>query len=71
MKVKLELFGASRDLSEKDFRLLAFARLGLSIKEVAALLHVEPASVKTARYRLKKKLNLPPEQDIEGFSASL
>ncbi|WP_421751604.1 helix-turn-helix transcriptional regulator [Croceimicrobium sp.] len=59
------------DLSEKDFRLLAFARLGLSIKEVAALLHVEPASVKTARYRLKKKLNLPAEQDIEGFSSSL
>lgn len=59
------------DLSEKDFRLLAFARLGLSIKEVAALLHVEPASVKTARYRLKKKLNLPADQDIESFSANL
>ncbi len=43
-------------LSNNDLRLLCLIQLNLSNKEIAAILHVEPASVITARYRMKKKM---------------
>ncbi|GEM_PF-4556637 len=54
-------------LSETELRLLAFVKMGLNIKEIASLTHVESNSVKTARYRLKRKLNLDKEESLEQF----
>ncbi len=42
-------------------------RLNLSLKETATLLNVSVSSVKNARNRLKKQLNLPPNQQISDF----
>ena len=47
---------------EKD--LCAYLRLNLSNKEIAILRNTSMEAVKMGRYRLRKKLNLTPEEDI-------
>jgi len=51
-------------LTQNDLRLSALIRLNLTIKEIANLLYVSPDSVKKARYRLRKKLNLDTNTDL-------
>ncbi len=45
-------------LTKKDMKLCALLRLQLSTKEIATIMHQNPASVEVARTRLRKKLNL-------------
>jgi tetratricopeptide (TPR) repeat protein len=45
-------------LTKKDLKLCALLRLHLSTKEIATIMHQNPASVEVARTRLRKKLNL-------------
>ncbi|RNC83634.1 MAG: hypothetical protein ED557_07560 [Balneola sp.] len=52
------------DLTEKDKRLAALIRLKLSAKEIAGILNIEPKSVEQSRYRLRKKLELDPKEDL-------
>ncbi len=51
-------------LSSNDFKLCALIKLNMNIKESASVLNISPESVKTARYRLRKKLNLEAEDDL-------
>jgi|GEM_PF-2202376 len=46
------------DLTQSDLKLCALLKLGMSIKESARILGIAPDSVKTARYRLRKKLHI-------------
>lgn len=55
------------DLSNTELRLAALIKLRLSLKEIAEVVNITPASVKQARYRLKKKLDLAQEQDLAKF----
>ena len=64
------LKGKFPDLSITDLRLAALIKLKLTIKETAAVLGIAPDSVKTARYRLRSKLNLDHEQNLFDFLAS-
>jgi len=52
------------NLSENEIRHLAYIKIGLSIKEVADLLGIEPNSVKIARYRIKQKLGMTKEDSL-------
>lgn len=54
-------------LSSSELRMCGFIRLQLTTKEIANMLYVEPKSVQTSRYRLKKKLNVPSDQDLTHF----
>jgi len=54
-------------LSSNDLRLSALIRLNMNIKEAAFVFNVEPASVKSARYRLRKKLELKQEDDLYEY----
>jgi len=54
-------------LSPNDLKLSALIRLNMNIKEAASVFNVEPASVKSARYRLRKKLGLKQEDDLYEF----
>ncbi len=58
-------------LTQYDLRLSALLRMNMNIKEAAAVLNIEPDSVKTARYKLRKKLGLSPDQDLVGFISKL
>jgi tetratricopeptide (TPR) repeat protein/DNA-binding CsgD family transcriptional regulator len=54
-------------LTNNEFRLIALIRLNLSTKEVSSVLGISPDSVKTARYRLRKKLNLETQDNLFDF----
>ena len=54
-------------LTQNDLRISAFIRLRLSIKESASILNLSPTSVKTARYKLRKKLNLKNDDNLYEF----
>lgn len=55
------------DLTPNELRLSALAKLNLSIKETATIMGITPASVKTARYRLRKKLCMETEENLTEF----
>ncbi|MFI1771387.1 tetratricopeptide repeat protein [Thalassobellus citreus] len=59
------------DISEKEIRLASFLRMNLSTKEIASMLNVLPDSVLKSKYRLKKKLNLDKETDLNQFLSDL
>ncbi|MEM7382268.1 MAG: helix-turn-helix transcriptional regulator, partial [Bacteroidota bacterium] len=59
------------DLSANDLKICTLTRLNLSIKESASILGISPESAKTARYRLRKKLGLDPEQEILDYFLEL
>ena len=61
----------SSDISEKEIRLAAFLRMNLTTKEIAATLNVMPDSILKSKYRLKKKLGLAREQDLNSFLSTL
>lgn len=51
-------------LTSGDLRLAAYLRMNLSSKEIAPLLHISLRSLENKRYRLRKKLQLQPGQQI-------
>ena len=57
----------SPELTNYDLRLCALIKLNLNIKETASVLNVAPNSIKSARYRLRKKLNMEQEDDLYEF----
>jgi len=59
------------NLSTHDYRLAALISLNLNIKECAALLNISPNSVKTARYRLRTRLNVASGEDLYVFLSKL
>ena len=59
------------DLSTNDLRICALTRLNLNIKETASILGITPESVKTARYRLRKKLDLDQNEELLNYFLSL
>ncbi len=66
-----ELAKINNELTSKDLKLCALLKLNMNIKESASVLNIEPASVKTARYKLRKKLNLKPEEDLVEFISKI
>lgn len=56
------------DLTQNEKRLCAYLRLNMTTKEIASLLYLSIHSVDSARYRLRKKLNLTnSDTDISTF----
>jgi len=58
-------------LTTNDHRLCALIKLNMTSKEMASVLNVAPNSIKSSRYRLKKKLGLDVEADLEEFVKGL
>lgn len=59
------------DISSNDLKICALIKLNLSIKEMASILNISPDSVKTARHRLRKKLQLNTEENLTDFILSV
>ncbi len=55
------------NLKVSDRKLCAYLRMGLSSKEMASLLNMSVRSIETARYRLRKKLNLESGENLTDF----
>ncbi|MEO8404680.1 MAG: hypothetical protein ABI480_08800 [Chitinophagaceae bacterium] len=56
-----------RDLTVHEIKLVCLFITGMSTKEIAGIFSVEPESIKKARYRLKKKLNLTEEDNLNFY----
>lgn len=54
-------------LTNNEHKICAYLKIGLNNKEIALLTNVESASVRRALNRLKKKLNLGPEDNLRKF----
>ncbi|MBK7099287.1 MAG: hypothetical protein IPH58_14300 [Sphingobacteriales bacterium] len=54
-------------LSENDIRLVTLLRLGFSTKHIASLNNISPKSVEIARYRLRSKLGLSHDQNLQKY----
>ncbi|KGE12522.1 helix-turn-helix transcriptional regulator [Sphingobacterium deserti] len=56
---------ANNKLSRLDLKHCSFILMGLSNKEIASRLGVDPKSILMARYRIKQKLNLEKEDSLD------
>ncbi|MDR0413490.1 MAG: LuxR C-terminal-related transcriptional regulator [Dysgonamonadaceae bacterium] len=54
-------------LTKNDLKLCAYIRIGMSMKQIAQMLNIFPDSVKTNRYRLRKKFDLPEDENLDDF----
>lgn len=54
-------------LTMEDLKLSAYLKIGMSNKEIANVSHLTPGSVKTKIHRLKRKLNLGPDDNIRDI----
>jgi hypothetical protein len=61
------LRGLEPELTTNDLKLAAYIKMNLSSKEISQLLNITHKSSQVAKYRLKKKLQLPEEQDLTKF----
>ncbi|WP_339715208.1 triple tyrosine motif-containing protein [uncultured Kriegella sp.] len=59
------------ELTPNDLRLCAYLRLNLSSKEIAPLLNISSRSVEVKRYRLRKKMALPHENNLTDYILNL
>lgn len=62
-----KLLGQAPSLTNNDLKLSVLVKMNFSIKEIADMMGISSESVKTSRYRLKKKLSLPQEQNLNDF----
>jgi DNA-binding CsgD family transcriptional regulator len=61
------LLAKHSDLSKSEIRLLTLIRIGYSQKEIANILNIAPESVKKARSRVRKKLNLDVSIKLKDY----
>ena len=54
-------------LTPKDIKLSIYLKMNLSSKEIAPLLNISFRGVELHRYRLRKKLNLRPDESLSKF----
>ncbi len=54
-------------LTPKDQKLCAYLRMNLTTKEIAPLLNISVRGVEIARYRLRKKIELEKERNLNDF----
>jgi tetratricopeptide (TPR) repeat protein len=70
-KVNQAFFGLLKQdfpsLGPSELELCGMIRLGYSAKDIAAMRNIAPASVRIAKTRLKKKLGLGPDMDLDKF----
>jgi len=61
------LHGKYPDLTQAETRLLALTKLKLSVNEMASMLGISADSVRKTRLRLRKKLHLPEQTNLEDI----
>jgi len=58
---------AKQKLTTLDLKLCAYLHLNMDTKKIAQILHIEAKSVRMSRYRIKQKLGLAREDDLNLF----
>ncbi|MCH7411589.1 hypothetical protein MM239_19540 [Belliella sp. DSM 111904] len=55
------------NITEHELKLCSLIRMKLTAKEISRLMNITPASVNKARYRLRKKMDLDPKENLDLF----
>lgn len=58
---------AIQKLTSLDLKYCTYILMDFSSKEIANILHVDPKTARSTKYRLKLKLNLSKEDDLNSF----
>jgi DNA-binding CsgD family transcriptional regulator len=58
-------------LTDYEKQMMSFVKLNLSNKEIATLMAVSLSAVEKGKYRLKQKLNLEQEVNLNDYVNSL
>jgi hypothetical protein len=58
---------ATQKLSQLDMKYCAYLHLQMNTKQIANLLNIEAKSVRVAKYRIKQKLGLDKDDDLDNF----
>ncbi|ROI06678.1 MULTISPECIES: hypothetical protein [unclassified Chryseobacterium] len=66
-----KLLDINEDLSGADLHLCAMIKLNFSSKEIATYMSILHKSAQQKKYRLRKKLNVPSDQDLYVFFQGL
>lgn len=66
-----KLIRHSSSLTTTDLRFLALLKMNLNSADIATMLAVSQTSLRTTRYRLRKKLQLPEEASLQNFVHNL
>ncbi len=66
-----KLMERAPDLSPAEIRLCCLLKLNLPSKDIAAMLGISPDSLRIARYRLRKKLNLEGKEKLSKYVIQL
>lgn len=62
-----KIITAFSELTESELRMFLLIKLGIRIREVASVLGISQESVRKTRYRLRKKLNMDEDADLDEF----
>lgn len=62
---------ADQKLTRLDLKYCSYILMGLTNKEIARKLNVDPKSIRMARYRIKQKLQLTKDQSLDQFINTL
>ncbi|EDP70383.1 50S ribosomal protein L33 [Flavobacteriales bacterium ALC-1] len=58
-------------ISASELRFLSLVKMNLSSKEIASILNISNEGIKKARYRVRKKLSLNPNESLEDLILNL
>lgn len=61
----------SNELTPSNLRFCAYFRIGLSTKEIATILNISVTTVKVSRFRIKRKLGLGEDDNLDDFIAKI
>lgn len=74
-KVHPDFFNKLRNrhenLTTNDLKLCAYIRIGLNIKQISHMTSVLPATIKTNRYLLRRKMNLDENTPLDKYISSI
>ncbi|WP_167021439.1 tetratricopeptide repeat protein [Chitinophaga sp. Cy-1792] len=66
-----KLNALSNDLTSNDIKLVALHKMNINSKDMATILGISQDSLRVARYRVRKKLNLPEGDTLNTFAQNL
>lgn len=66
-----KLLKVSSRLNENEIKLSGLIRLGMTSKDIALLMGINPTSVDTYRYNIRKKIGVPKGDSLAGFLRDL
>lgn len=67
----LRLRNTYRELTQAEIRLIVLSKLRLTTREMAGMLGVSPETIRQTRWRLKKKIELPEDQDLDDLISAI